>query len=144
MGALAARNRASLSGPSSMVARSAGPLGHPASQEFIDNHLGTLSHLSSHPSNGSVLSTTHSRPNTANSDKVPNADLNGVVPSATGIRPRIEDAGKRFIASGLSKPGSGITQQPISELDETPNMASYSLATLTIEEENLTPTTTTH
>ncbi|EFP81559.1 uncharacterized protein PGTG_07808 [Puccinia graminis f. sp. tritici CRL 75-36-700-3] len=144
MGAMAARNRTSLSGPSGLASRAgsiasmgSNSLGHP---ELMDNSASVPT------SNGSMsmnpASNLSNAPNSDSGDSSATANLSSA--GASGMRPRIEDAGKRFIASGLSKPGSGITQQSISELDENPNTATYNLANLTIEEESVTPTAASH
>jgi hypothetical protein len=139
-------------------------LGH---HELMDNNASVPT------SNGNMsmnpASNLSNAPNSDSGDSSATANLSSA--GASGLRPRIEDAGKRFIASGLSKPGSGITQQSISELDgkfrpipffkkseypadsiatlrhscaENPNTATYNLANLTIEEESVTPTAASH
>ncbi|OAV89522.1 hypothetical protein PTTG_04124 [Puccinia triticina 1-1 BBBD Race 1] len=140
MGTMAARNRTSLSGPSGLASRagsiapmSSNPLGH---AELMDNASGLPT------SNGGSMSMNPAI-NLPNSDSGDSSATIGSAPGST-MRPRIEDAGKRFIASGLSKPASAITHQPISELDEHPNTATYNLANLTIEEESVTPTAASH
>ncbi|KAH9469477.1 hypothetical protein MJO28_004628 [Puccinia striiformis f. sp. tritici] len=129
MGTMAARNRTSLSGPTGLPSRAGSIASIPP------NPLGELMNNGSSSAHNGALSinSATSQANPATSD-TPDSSM----------RPRIEDAGKRFIASGLSKPVSAITHQPISELDENQNTATYNLANLTIEEESLTPTAASH
>ncbi|KNZ58481.1 uncharacterized protein VP01_1922g2 [Puccinia sorghi] len=126
MGAMVGRNRTSLSGPSGLSSRA-----------------GSIATMSS-------VSLGH--PELMENDA---ADTSVLSAGGSSMRPRIEEAGKRFITSGLSKPAAGITHPPISELDgksfprpflwnQNPNAAAYSLANLTIEEESLTPTAASH
>lgn len=137
MGTMAARNRTSLSGPSGLVGRagsitplSAAPLGH---SDLLDNGAGLAPNGAMNPVTGQI-----------NPTNLENADPSVSSSGGSSMRPRIEEAGKRFITSGLSKPASGISHQSISELDENPNTATYNLANLTIEEESVTPTAASH
>jgi len=137
MGAMVGRNRTSLSGASgitsrtgSIAAMSSTSLGH---SELMEN--GTP------PNSNGAMNPAVGQPNSANSDA---ADTSVLSSGGSSMRPRIEEAGKRFITSGLSKPAAAITHPSISELDENPNAAAYSLANLTIEEESVTPTAATH
>ncbi|EGG09513.1 uncharacterized protein MELLADRAFT_115778 [Melampsora larici-populina 98AG31] len=123
MGALAARNRASISGTSGRAPPpQANPIVQAQVQELIDH-----------------VTTAHTVGGT-NSNRPPSSEgeLSNLNPP-TSVRARIEDAGKRFIAAGLGKPSSSIPG-----LDDGLTAAGYSLANLTIEEEVTTPTTATH
>lgn len=147
MGTLAGRNRTSLSGPSALTGRTTmmssnqNSLGHHQGLDSIDNFQAPHSNsISSHMmASGVGSNSVNSLPNTINSEYT-----DGNTSGGSAMRPRIEDAGKRFIAAGLSKPASTITQQPISEIDEDPDVVTYNLTNLTIEEESLTPTAATH
>lgn len=122
MGALAARNRASISGASGRGPPPANPIVQAQVQELID-HV-TTAHTVGGP--------------TSNRPPSSEGELGNATPPTSG-RARIEDAGKRFIAAGLGKPASSITG-----IDDGLTAAGYSLANLTIEEEVTTPTTATH
>ncbi|MBW0535173.1 hypothetical protein O181_074888 [Austropuccinia psidii MF-1] len=154
MGTVGPRNRSSISAGSGMSMRSQQPINPIGSnpsvmpsiqtQDLLDN-MNNYSH-----SNGTPITNPNapqlSRPSTANSEigeQGTPSNLNGY-PGGPIIRSRIDDAGKRFIAAGLSKPSSAISHMSISELDESAHSASYSLANLTIEEEAPTPTASSH
>ncbi|KAH9824995.1 hypothetical protein DFH28DRAFT_1144248 [Melampsora americana] len=123
MGALAARNRASISGASGRVPPPANPIVQAQVQELID-HV-TTAHT--------VTGTPLTRPASTEGEL-----SNPGNPSTTG-RARIEEAGKRFIAAGIGKPASSIAG-----MDDGLTAPGYSLANLTIEEEVTTPTANAH
>ncbi|KAG0142026.1 hypothetical protein CROQUDRAFT_50888 [Cronartium quercuum f. sp. fusiforme G11] len=123
MGALAARNRASISSASGRPPP-ANPIVQAQVQELID-HVTTT-----HTTAGTTPIPI--RPGSANGE----IDSNGI--NNGSVRAQIGDAGKRFIAAGLGKP---LTVIP--GLDDGTAGAAYSLANLTIEEEVMTPTAAT-